>query len=76
MAAIKAARSVEIAIFRFEHKAIETALNEAAKRASSHRAHRLCQPRREGSLRKLELRLLDGHHRRSHGRRPDSLSRH
>jgi phosphatidylserine/phosphatidylglycerophosphate/cardiolipin synthase-like enzyme len=61
VAAIKGARkSVEIAIFRFEHKAIEAALNEAAARGVRVTALIAFANRGgEGSLRKLELRLLD-----------------
>jgi phosphatidylserine/phosphatidylglycerophosphate/cardiolipin synthase-like enzyme len=61
VAAIKGARkSVEIAIFRFEHKAIEAALNEAAARGVRVTAL-IAFINRGGakSLRKLELRLLD-----------------
>jgi len=61
VAAIKRARkSVEIAIFRFEHKAIEAALNEAAARGVRVTAL-IAFINRGGakSLRKLELRLLD-----------------
>ena len=61
VAAIKRARkSVEIAIFRFEHKAIEAALNEAAARGVRVTALIAVVNRGgEKSLRKLELRLLD-----------------
>ncbi len=61
VAAIKGARkSVEIAIFRFEHKAIEAALNEAAARGVRVTAL-IAFVNRGGakSLRKLELRLLE-----------------
>ena len=59
--AIKRARkSVEIAIFRFEHKAIEAALNEAAARGVRVTALIAFVNRGgEKSLRKLELRLLE-----------------
>jgi cardiolipin synthase len=61
VAAIKRARkSVEIAIFRFEHKAIEAALNEAAARGVRVTALIAFVNRGgEKSLRKLEMRLLD-----------------
>ena len=61
VAAIKRARkSVEIAIFRFEHKAIEAALSEAAARGVRVTALIAFVNRGgEKSLRKLELRLLD-----------------
>jgi len=61
VAAIKGARkSVEIAIFRFEHKAVEAALNEAAARGVRVTAL-IAFVNRGGakSLRKLELRLLE-----------------
>ncbi len=60
VAAIKRARkSVEIAIFRFEHKAIEAALSEAAARGVRVTALIAFVNRGgEKSLRKLELRLL------------------
>lgn len=61
LAAIKRARkSVEIAIFRFDHKAIEGALKDAAARGVRVTALIAFVNRGgEKSLRKLELRLLD-----------------
>jgi phosphatidylserine/phosphatidylglycerophosphate/cardiolipin synthase-like enzyme len=61
LAAIKAARkSVEIAIFRFDHKAIEAALMAAAARGVRVTALIAFHNRGgEGMLRKLELRFLD-----------------
>lgn len=60
LAAIKRARkSVEIAIFRFDHKAIEAALTDAAARGVRVTALIAFANRGgEKSLRKLELRLL------------------
>ena len=61
LAAIKRARkSVEIAVFRFDHKAIEGALKDAAARGVRVTALIAFANRGgEPSLRKLELRLLD-----------------
>src|SRR4026209_72393 len=61
LAAIKRARkTVEIAIFRFDHKAIEAALNAAPARGVRVTAL-IASVNRGGakSLRKLELRLLE-----------------
>jgi phosphatidylserine/phosphatidylglycerophosphate/cardiolipin synthase-like enzyme len=61
LAAIKSARkTVEIAIFRFDHKAIEAALMAAAARGVRVTALIAFHNRGgEGILRKLELRFLD-----------------
>ena len=61
LAAIKSAKkSVEIAIFRFDHKDIETALKGGrGEGRQGDRPDRVCQPRRREDLRKLELRFLD-----------------